>query len=158
MNARSYECHLPVQSLEMIGYRTTIRYDTCGTMEMKTVKQDESISRSRFIDCPVCKNHTLKLKRTVQVGRCKSCSETYKIIIVYVKDGKKAKTQNVASITTGAEKKTEAAPESSLPALQSPSDSALFGSSSEPYPGLSEALFGSRPDEKTGEAGSGSSQ
>lgn len=124
---------------------------------MKTIKQDESISRSRFIDCPVCKNHTLKLKRTVQVGRCKSCSETYKIVIVYVKDGKKEKTQTPAPVTQ-VEKKPEIAPEPSLSALQTPSDSALFGSSSEPYAGLSEALFGSRPNEKSGEAGSGSSQ
>ncbi|TMI47084.1 hypothetical protein E6H17_07240, partial [Candidatus Bathyarchaeota archaeon] len=58
---------------------------------MKTIKQDESISRSRFVDCPVCKNHTLKLKRTVQVGRCKNCSESYKIIVLYVKTGRKAK-------------------------------------------------------------------
>src|SRR5947209_6993865 len=41
---------------------------------MKTIKQDESISRSRFVDCPVCKNHTLKLKRTVQVGGARTAA------------------------------------------------------------------------------------
>ncbi len=124
---------------------------------MKTVKQDESISRSRFIDCPVCKNHTLKLKRTVQVGRCKSCSETYKIIIVYVKDGKKAKLQ--ATSPALAENKPEPSRESTPPtALESPSDNALFGAANEPYHGLSEALFGSKPEQKSSEAGSGSSQ
>jgi ribosomal protein S27E len=122
---------------------------------MKTIKQDESIARSRFIDCPVCKNHTLKLKRTVQVGRCKSCSESYKIVIVYVKDGKKAKPQTATPISQ-TESKPEPAPESALPAWQSPSESATVGSSSEPYAGLSEALFGPKPDEKQTEVGSGS--
>ena len=124
---------------------------------MKTIKQDESISRSRFIDCPVCKNHTMKLKRTVQVGRCKSCSETYKIIIVYVKDSKRVKTPSVTS-GTGTGAKPESTPETALPEMQTPSDGALVGSSSEPYPGLSEALFGSKPEQKGSEAGSGSSQ
>lgn len=123
---------------------------------MKTIKQDESIARSRFVDCPVCKNHTLKLKRTVQIGRCKSCSESYKVVIVYVKNVKKTKPQAVTP-SSQTEKKLEPAPESALPALQIPSDSALFGSSSEPYAGLSEALFGPKADEKS-EAGSGSSQ
>src|SRR5215831_4397837 len=102
----------------------------CARVTMKTIKQDESISRSRFIDCPVCKNHTLKLKRTVQVGRCKSCSETYKIIIVYVKDAKRVKTPSVTS-GTGTGAKPETSPETALPELQAPSDSVLFGSSSE---------------------------
>ena len=124
---------------------------------MKTVKQDESILRSRFADCPVCKNHTLKVKRTVQIGRCKSCNETYKIVVVYVKTGKKIRTTTAGS-ETQAEKKVEPLPESGLPAWQIPSDSALFGTSSEPYSGLSEALFGPRPDGKGGETSSTNSQ
>ncbi|HEV2120259.1 MAG TPA: hypothetical protein VGS11_09185 [Candidatus Bathyarchaeia archaeon] len=92
---------------------------------MKTVKQEEPVARSRFIDCPSCKTHTLKLKRVVQVGRCKSCHESYKIVIVYVKEGKKSKPAT----------KTEPAnsvpsQDSTLPSWQVPSDSSLFGSSS----------------------------
>jgi hypothetical protein len=89
---------------------------------MKTVNQEEPLARGRFIDCPNCKTHTLKLKRIVQVGRCKSCHESYKIVIVYVKEGKKPKP----------EKKTESAntvasPDATLPSWQVPSDNALFG-------------------------------
>lgn len=126
---------------------------------MKTVKQDESISRSRFVDCPVCKNHTLKLKRTVQVGRCKICSETYKVIVVYVKTGRKAKSSlpNIqVQSETRPEVKSEPMPESSLPSGQPSSDSSLFGTSSNPYAGLSEAVFGESHKEEKSESGSSS--
>jgi len=125
---------------------------------LKTVKQEESIARSRFADCPVCKNHSLKLKRTVQVGRCKSCNETYKIIIVYVKTGRKAKGPGVTPVarpTLKVEGRPESVPESSLPSGQQPSHSSLFGPSTEPYSGLSEAIFG-RSDKQEG-SGTGSS-
>ncbi|TMI25793.1 hypothetical protein E6H19_02470 [Candidatus Bathyarchaeota archaeon] len=92
---------------------------------MKTVNQEEPVARSRFIECPECKTHTLKLKRIVQVGRCKSCRESYKIVIVYVKEGKKPKP---ATKTESAN--TVPSPDSSLPSWQVPSDSSLFGSSS----------------------------
>src|SRR6266702_2232996 len=91
---------------------------------MKTIKQDESVSRSRFVDCPVCKNHTLKLKRTVQVGRCKTCSESYKIIVLYVKTGRKTKSPIVPSSQN--EIKPQSAPEPTLPSWQLPSDTSLF--------------------------------
>jgi hypothetical protein len=92
---------------------------------MKTINQEEPVARSRFIDCPSCKTHTLKLKRVVQVGRCKSCHESYKIVIVYVKEGKKPKpaTKRVSA-------NTAPSPDSTLPSWQVPSDSSLFGSSS----------------------------
>jgi ribosomal protein L37AE/L43A len=128
---------------------------------LKTVKQDESIARSRFVDCPVCKNHTLKLKRTVQIGRCKSCSETYKIIVVYVKTGRKVKPPSLTAETrleTERKNKPEPLPESSLPSWQLPSDSSLFGSTSEPYSGLSEAVFGETHKDEPSETGSSSSQ
>jgi ribosomal protein S27E len=128
---------------------------------LKTVKQDEPISRSRFVDCPVCKNHTLKVKRTVQVGRCKSCSETYKVIVVYVKTGRKTKPSNLTMEPrpeAKVESKPESVPESSLPSLQLPSDSSLFGSTSESYSGLSEAVFGETHKDKPSETGSSSSQ
>jgi ribosomal protein S27E len=96
---------------------------------MKTIKQDESISRSRFVDCPVCKNHTMKLKKTVQVGRCKTCSESYKIIVVYVKTGRKAK--SLAPINSQSETKPQPAPQPTLPSWQLPSDTSLFSSSTE---------------------------
>src|SRR5690349_5314884 len=92
---------------------------------MKTVNQEEPIARSRFIDCPSCKTRTLKLKRIVQNGRCKSCHESYKIIIVYVKEGKKQKPATNAGATI-----TSPSPDATLPTWQMPSDSSLFGSSS----------------------------
>jgi hypothetical protein len=92
---------------------------------MKTINQEEPIARSRFIDCPGCKTHTLKLKRVVQAGRCKSCRESYKIIIVYVKEGKKPK-----SATKTEPAGTMPGPDATLPSWQVPSDSSLFGSSS----------------------------
>jgi len=92
---------------------------------MKTVNQEEPVARSRFIDCPNCKTRTLKLKRVVQVGRCKSCHESYKIVIVYVKEGKKPK-----PATKTAPANTATNPDTTLPSWQVPSDSSLFGSSS----------------------------
>jgi hypothetical protein len=92
---------------------------------MKTVNQEEPVARSRFIDCPNCKTHTLKLRRVVHAGRCKSCHESYKIVIVYVKEGKKPKPETKT-------KSTDIVPssDSTLPSWQMPSDSSLFGSSS----------------------------
>ncbi len=127
---------------------------------MKTVKQEESIARSRFVDCPVCKNHTLKLKRMVQVGRCKSCNETYKVIVVYVKTGRKTKapvsTPSTQPLTK--ENKPEIVPETSLPSAQSHSDNSLLGATADKYAGLSEAIFGESHKEGTSETGSSSSQ
>jgi ribosomal protein L37AE/L43A len=127
---------------------------------LKTVKTEEAVSRSRFADCPVCKNHTLKLKRAAQVGRCKSCNETYKIVVVYVRAGRKQKPAVSSSDTraeTKPETKVETAPEAS-PSLPIPTDSSLFGTPSEKYSGLSEALFGDSHTEKSSETGSSSSQ
>ncbi len=123
---------------------------------MKTIKKDESISRSRFIDCPVCKNHTLKLKRTVQVGRCKSCSESYKIIILFVKTGRKAKppAANIAQNET----KPQPTAEPSLPSWQLPSDTSLFSTSTENSTGLSDIGFEYSHSENTGESESSSGQ
>jgi hypothetical protein len=92
---------------------------------MKTIKQEEPVARSRFIDCPSCKTHTLKLKRVVQAGRCKSCRESYKIVIVYVKEGKKPK-----SATKTEPASTTPSLDATLPSWQVPSDSSLFGSTS----------------------------
>src|SRR6267378_6451975 len=92
---------------------------------MKTVNQEEPVARSRFIDCPNCKSRTLKLKRIVQAGRCKSCHESYKIVMVYVKEGKKQK-----SATKTESANTTPSPDTTLPSWQVPSDSSLFGSSS----------------------------
>src|SRR3989442_9818162 len=92
---------------------------------MKTVNQEEPVARSRFIECPNCKTHTLKLKRVVQAGRCKSCHESYKIVIVYVKEGKKPR-----SATKPESASTVPSPDATLPSWQVPSDSSLFGSSS----------------------------
>ena len=123
---------------------------------MKTIKQDESISRSRFVDCPVCKNHTLKLKRTVQVGRCKNCSESYKIIVLYVKTGRKAKppTANIPQNET----KPQPTAEPSLPSWQLPSDTSLFSTLTENSSGVSDIDFDYSHSENTGESESSTSQ
>ena len=123
---------------------------------MKTIKQDESISRSRFVECPVCKNHTMKLKRTVQVGRCKTCSESYKIIVVYVKTGRKTKSPAVTSSQN--EKKSQPTPEPTLPSWQLPSDSSLFSASTEGSSGLSDIGFEYSHSEHSGESESTSGQ
>src|SRR5260370_10299423 len=117
---------------------------------MKTIKQDESIQRSRFVDCPVCKNHTLKLKRMVQVGRCKTCSESYKIIVVYVKTGKRAKT--LAASDSQKDEKPQPSPEPALPTWQLPSDTSLFGTSTESSAGFSDVGFDSSQSHHTGES------
>jgi ribosomal protein S27E len=122
---------------------------------MKTIKRDEPISRSRFVDCPVCKNHTLKLKRTVQVGRCKSCSESYKIIVVYVKTGRKTKPP--ADTKTESETKPQPVPET-LPSWQLPSDTSLFSATVEDSSVLSDIGFEYSGSEKTGESESTSGQ
>ena len=124
--------------------------------KMKTIKQDESITRSRFVDCPVCKNHTMKLKRSVQVGRCKTCSESYKIIVVYVKTGRKAKSPTVASSQN--ETKPQPRPEPTLPSWQLPSDTSLFSVSTENSSGLSDTGFEYNNSERTGESESTSRQ
>ena len=123
---------------------------------MKTIKRDESISRSRFVDCPVCKNHTMKLKRTVQVGRCKTCSESYKIIVVYVKTGKRAKT--LAATDSQKEEKAQPSPEPALPTWQLPSDTSLFSTSTDSSSGLSDIGFEYSQSERTGESESTSGQ
>lgn len=95
------------------------------------------------------------------MGRCKSCNETYKVIIVYVKTGRKPKVAALASETrpeAQQESKAESSPDTSLPAWQLPSDSSLFGSTNEPYSGLSEALFGKDPSDQSKESGSSNSQ
>ncbi len=124
--------------------------------KMKTIKQDESITRSRFVDCPVCKNHTMKLKRSVQVGRCKTCSESYKIIVVYVKTGRKAKSPTVTSSQN--ETKPQPTPEPTLPSWQLPSDTSLFSVSTENSSGLSDTGFEYSNSEHTGESGSTSGE
>ena len=118
---------------------------------MKTIKQDESISRSRFVDCPVCKNHTMKLKRTVQVGRCKTCSESYKIIVVYVKTGAR-RTKSPAATSSQNESKPESTPESTLPSWQLPSDSSLFSTSAGNSSEFSDIGFEYTQPENTGES------
>jgi ribosomal protein S27E len=123
---------------------------------MKTVKQDESVSRSRFVDCPVCKNHTLKLKRTVQVGRCKTCSESYKIIVVYVKTGRKAK--SLPASVSKIEAKPEPTPELTLPSWQLPSDTSLFSAPLENSSEFSDTSFDYNNSEHTGESESTSGQ
>jgi len=115
---------------------------------LKTLKTEETVSRSRFADCPVCKNRSLKLKRTIQVGRCKSCNETYKIVIVYVKAGRKQRPA-MPSSDTRPEIKPDSPPETS-PAWQ-PSPDTSLGTPTETYAGLSEAVFGeSQTDQRSG--------
>jgi len=121
---------------------------------MKTVSQEEPVARSRFIDCPNCKTRSLKLKRVVQAGRCRSCHESYKIVIVYVKEGKKPNPATKAESVNSAP-----SPDTTLPSWQVPSDSSLFGSSSTETDSIfSEAssIFGQ--DDKNRETSTGSEQ
>src|SRR5438094_9120548 len=92
---------------------------------MKTINMEEPVVRTHFIDCPSCKTHTLKLKRVVQVGRCKGCHESYKTVIVYVKEGKKPRPAAKTPTTS-----TAASPDATLPSWQVPSDSSLIRSPS----------------------------
>ena len=128
-----------------------------GMMALKTVRRDEPISRSRFADCPVCKNHTLKVKRTVQVGRCKSCSETYKVVVVFVRS------RGSKPTILGAEKKqeivlpkSETVAESPTAILPQPADTGLVDSTSPDYSGLAEALFGPTTEKRSSETGQSS--
>jgi len=121
---------------------------------MKTVSQEEPVARSRFIDCPNCKTRSLKLKRVVQAGRCKSCHESYKIVVVYVKEGKKPK-----SATKTQSANTAPNLDTTLPSWQVPSDNSLFGSSStETSPIFSDtsSIFGQ--DDRNSETSTGSEQ
>lgn len=106
---------------------------------MKTVKQEEPVTRSRFIECPQCKTRAFKLKRIVQVGRCRNCHESYKIVIMFVKTGKKDKKETTDTATFETK---ETSPESTLPSWEVPSDSSLFGSTVETSPSFGSDTFG----------------
>ena len=104
------------------GYRTNISPQARGLiLTLKTVKREEPIIRNRFTDCPECKTRNFKVKKAVEVGRCRSCHESYKIITVYAKTSPKTspKTKQPAQPRTTSD--------SSLPSWQLPSDTSLFG-------------------------------
>ena len=149
-SGKSYDCSLVKVTERLCQEPERRKFCTL----MKTITNEEPVARSRFIDCPSCKTHTLKLKRVVQVGRCKSCRESYKIVIVYVKEGKKSK----ASPKTE-QPKVSISETSTLPSWQMPSDSSLFGS----VPSDSASLFSDTSsifghDEEGHETSSGSEQ
>ena len=126
-------------------------------MALKTLKRDEPISRSRFADCPVCKNHTLKVKKTVQVGRCKSCNETYKVIVVYVKSrGTKPATLGTETKQEIVQPKPETVAEPPTTILPQPADTGPFDNTSPDYSGLAEALFGPSTEKQNSESGQSS--
>lgn len=118
-SSESYDCS-PAEVTERLCQESQ-RQKFCTLM--KTITNEEPVVRSRFINCPSCKTHTLKLKRVVQAGRCKGCHESYKIVIVYVKEGKKTKTSPKTEQAKDSTSQT-----STLPSWQVPSDSSLFGS------------------------------
>ncbi len=122
---------------------------------LKTVKQEEPIARSRFIDCPQCKTRGLKLKRIVQVGRCRNCHESYKIIIQFVKTGKRMKQQttHTHTVETG-----ETVPESNPLSWQVPSDNSLFGSPSETSPSFGDSAYGWEQNKQDDQSQTGSEQ
>jgi hypothetical protein len=98
----------------------------------------------------------MKLKRTVRVGRCKTCSESYKIIVVYVKTGRRSKSPTVSI----PEKETKPQPtaEPTLPSWQLPSDTSLFSTSTDSSSELSDIGFEYSESERTGESESTSGQ
>ncbi len=95
----------------------------------------------------------MKLKRIVQVGRCRNCRESYKIIITFVKTG--GKRQKEALHTHVVEAKET--PESSTFSWQVPSDNSVFGSESVTGPSFGEEEFGWKKsgDEGQPHAGTG---
>ncbi len=121
---------------------------------LKTIKQEEPITRSRFIDCPHCKTRGLKLKRIVQVGRCRNCHESYKIIIQFVKTGSKKQKETVHTHTFETREKSESNPLS----WQVPSDNSLFGSTSETSPSFGEQAYGWEQNNRDNQSQTGSEQ
>jgi len=92
----------------------------------------------------------------VQVGRCKNCSESYKIIVLFVKTERKAKPPAVNVPQNEAKPHPTAEP--SLPSWQLPSDTSLFSTSTENSPGLSDIGFEYGHSENTGESESSTGQ
>ncbi len=122
--------------------------DDSSFLILKTVKQEEPITRSRFIECPSCKGRTLKLKKIVQAGRCRNCRESYKIVIVFVKTGAKPKLH-----------KTSPQKAETLPSWQMPSDTSLFGTTGETKGStFSNVNFGWTPPNRENETGTSNGQ
>ena len=122
---------------------------------MKTIKQEEPITRSRFIDCPHCNSRGLKLKRIVHVGRCRTCHESYKIIIQFVKTGKKSRQQTTHTHT---DESKDAGLGSTLPSWQVPSDNSLFGSAGETPPSFGDRAYGWGQNERDNRSETSSEQ
>ena len=84
---------------------------------MRTVNREEPVTRSHFIDCPSCKTHTIKLNELSKSDDARAAHESYKIVIVYVKEGKsKPATKTLTAYPAPS-------PDATLPSWQVPSDS-----------------------------------
>ncbi len=110
---------------------------------MKTVRRDEPIIRNRFVECPHCKTRNFRVKKTIEVGRCRKCRDSYKIITIFLKVGadKGAKEKDPSLLQNP-----------SLPSWQVPSDSALFGSNAEHHSTFSNPNFAWSNDERPDES------
>ncbi|MBO0887500.1 hypothetical protein J2P12_00205 [Candidatus Bathyarchaeota archaeon] len=93
------------------------------------------------------------MKRTVQIGRCKSCNETYKVLVVFVK-GRVAKPPSVSTEkqTETVQPKIETGAELPHPFETQAADNSLLDNSSPDYSGLAEALFGPTTKEQRSES------
>jgi hypothetical protein len=116
---------------------------------LKTVRRDESIIRNRFTECPHCKTRNFKIKKTIDVGRCRKCRDSYKIITIYLKVGGTAKSIAKNELSSH---------ETSLPSWQSPSDSALFASAGQDRSTFSNSNFAWGTEERRDESETTTSQ
>ena len=112
---------------------------------MKTIKQDEPIIRNRFIECPKCKTRNMKIKKIIHVGRCRKCHDSYKVVMVFAKP----------AITLGQPHKQGG---STLPSWETPSDSTLFGKSSQTSSTFSDSSFDWNTESRKSKSESGNGQ
>src|SRR5437867_11447982 len=99
---------------------------------LKSVRRDEPIIRNRFVECPHCKTRNFKVKKTIDVGRCRMCRDSYKIITIFMK---------VGADKGSKEKELNQSHGPSLPSRKVPSDSVLFGSNAERHSAFSNLNF-----------------
>ena len=121
---------------------------------MKIIKREEPIIRNRFSDCPDCKTRNFKVKKTIEVGRCRNCRESYKVITVYAKTGVRTKTIS----TKPAAEIGQPTQEPSLPSWQLPSDTSLFETTEQGQSTFSNPSFAWDTQEKKDESGTTSGQ
>jgi len=107
---------------------------------LKTVRREEPIIRNRFVECPHCKTRNFRIKKTIDVGRCRKCRDSYKIITLFLKIGG----------NKGPANKELDSPQVS--SWQPSSDSAPFGTTVEHHSTFSNPNFAWNTDERGDES------